>query len=284
MQSNPFPGPVTPDGMQRLGGSCSTSEYAYLRTGLLLCSYAVADIATVGLPLKLTLNYNHTDNFTDVLGLNWQHNYMMSLSVGSTTAVFTSTGGDQYGFILSGSVWIPDGDSYYLSATLTNPGGSFAPWRITFPNGCYFGFDSAGHLVVLSDKHGNMTTLQYDSNGRLTTVTEPTTRRLTMAYNSSSLLSSVTDPNGNVTRFGYSFAAYDEAHYDVDRYDYNEVLTTVTGPEGCVTSYDWDTHNPARITGRTDALGNGLTFAYNGSNQLITAVNVIIDSDYNPFV
>ena len=91
-----------------------------------MCKYSVVDVPTVGQPLRMVLFYNHQDNLLDVLGTNWRHNYMMKLlfsGVPATQVTLVAETGRQYGFVLSGSTWVPDGHSFFFGGTLTHPGG-----------------------------------------------------------------------------------------------------------------------------------------------------------------
>ena len=54
MQSHPFPGRARLDGFQPVSGSCSATEHVQLLTGNLLATVQVVDVATVGLPLRVT--------------------------------------------------------------------------------------------------------------------------------------------------------------------------------------------------------------------------------------
>ena len=50
--------------------------------------------------------------------------------------------------------------SFFLGGTLTHPGGT-TPWKITFPDGSWNGFDVDGRLICQVDRHGNTTTLTW---------------------------------------------------------------------------------------------------------------------------
>ena len=267
MQTNAFPSPATIDGYQRISGACSESEHVHLRTGNLMCRYSVVDVPTVGVPLRMTLFYNHQDALSDVMGTNWRHDYMTRLlfsGVPATQVTLVSETGRQYGFVLSGTDWVPDGTSFFLSGTLTHPGGT-PDWRLTRPDGSWKGFDPSGRLVCLVDAHGNTTTLtwshetslydtaRYDMDSCdsvLLAITEPRGRQITLGY-SGGFLTTITDPRNGVTLLGYT----------------GTDLTSITGPEGCVTRFGWDGATPNRISSRTDARNNVHAFFYHDDGQ-----------------
>ena len=258
MQDHPFPGRARLDGFQPVSGSCSSQEHVQLLTGNLLATVEVVEVATVGLPLRVYLSYNHQDTLVGVMGSNWRHNHMMALEFGGDpvdVVTFVSDTGRRFDFVPgSGGGWVLDeGTSSFIAGTLSESGGS---WRLTFPNGTYFGFDGSGRLVSMVDRHGNATTLARDGSGLLVSVTEPTGRSVGFTY-SSGLLSSIVHPRSTsavpvVTTLVYS----------------GQDLVQVVGPEGCVTTFSYDTATPHRLVGRTDALSHGFTFGYDGSNRL----------------
>ena len=259
MQSHPFPGRARLDGFQPVSGSCSASEQVQLLTGNLFATVQVVDVPTVGLPLRVYLSYNHQDYQPDVMGDSWRHDYMMKLEFGGVPVTFVSDTGRRFHFIpATGGGWVlDDTTSSFIAGTLSD---SDDVWRLTFPNGTYFEFDETGKLVSMVDRHGNVTALAYDS-GLLVSVTEPTGRVVGFTY-SSGLLASIVHPKSTPTVPVVTTLLYT-----------GQNLTQIVGPEGCVTSFAYDSSTPNRLVSRTDALSHAFSFGYDGSNRLATVTD-----------
>ena len=141
-------------------------------------------------------------------------------------------------------------------------------------------FNSAGQLVMESDRNGYQTTFTYNSSSQLTTVTDPGQRTLTFAYfpdgqhirtvtdsaarsvafvyDASNNLQQVTDVGGGLTTLGY---------------DANHLLQTITDPNTGVLRNTYDTDGSGRVTLQIDPMQYQTQFSYNGNQTTITDPN-----------
>jgi len=248
---NPFPGTATLDGYQQISGTCSEGDMVRLRTGNLIRLVSIADIPTVSFPLQFFLVYNAQSMVYGAVGHRWQHNLMMRLDLSTPGLVsFLSSQGRQFDFVYGASGWELDAGSYYFAGRLAQVG---ATWRMAFPSGNFYEFDSTGLLQRLVDRHGKATTLNDSATGLV--VTEPEGRSLVLQYiTGSNLLGSVTDPLGRVTQLTY---------------DGSDNLTNVItyGPDpdepgGCLVYFGYATPSNHLITSRTDGKGHTHSYTY----------------------
>jgi RHS repeat-associated protein len=125
-------------------------------------------------------------------------------------------------------------------------------------------YDSRGNLIAVKDeRHTSANTLYaYDSLKRLTTVTQkrtivPGSDVVTQyAYDLQDNLTSVTDPNGNVTSFAYD--------------DFRR-MQTQTSPVSGTTSYSYDA--AGNLTSSTDANSIQTTRTYDAANRSLATVS-----------
>jgi RHS repeat-associated protein len=89
-----------------------------------------------------------------------------------------------------------------------------------------FGYDTAGHLVTVTDGDGNVTTIQRDAAGNPTAIVAPFGQTTTLTLDANGNLATITDPAGKATQLGY---------------DPRGLLTTLTDPNGGVDSATYDT-------------------------------------------
>jgi RHS repeat-associated protein len=98
-------------------------------------------------------------------------------------------------------------------------------------------YDAAGRLVAITGWDGRTVTVNRDGTGRATALTHPSGAFVTFAYNATGRLSGATTSDGRIVTYGYT----------------NDVLTSVTAPDGGVTTYTVDAQN--RITKISDPAG-----------------------------
>ena len=271
---NPFPAPATLLGDQVLSGSCSETASLRLLTGNLNLSVQVVQIPTVGFPLGFHLFYNAQDDvLTPALGHKWQHQYQMRLKFDAypDPAQVTLVGPDagRYGFTSGSSGWTRDPGYHFTPASLVED--SLADeWRLEFPGGSCFVFEAVargpvyeGRLVRLEDRHGNTLSLTWDSSDRLESLTEPTGRSLVLEY----------DPTtGGLTKLTFMPTSDPADKVVMGTFQVvDDELTCLTGPEGCVQQYVYDSNH--RIIKRKDPLLRELSFGYDGSDRLTSVTD-----------
>jgi len=182
-----------------------------------------------------------------------------------------------------------------------------------------FGYDASGHLVSVTDRNGNVTTIQrddsgnataivgpygqvtsltLDANGFLTGVTDPLSQTTSMTYTADGLLTGVTDPRGGSYHFGYDAqgrlvrdqlptgGAYTLARSDGaaagarDRY-----AVTLTSPMGHTSTYDvqdFADGGQQRVNTGPDGLRHSALLRADGSSTQMEPNGTIINSVLGP--
>ena len=163
-------------------------------------------------------------------------------------------------------------------------------------------YDVAGDQLSLTDPLGHTTTKTYDRNKRLASVTTPLGEKTAYTYDANGNLATVVDPRGNATganpadyRTSYTYDAdgrqltttdplghttttnvYDavgnltsvtdgNGHQTTKTYDSQNRLTSVTAPDGGVTSYIYD--GAGNQLTDTDPLNHTTTSTYDADNR-----------------
>lgn len=97
-------------------------------------------------------------------------------------------------------------------------------YKLTRKDQSVYLYNSSGYLTSITDRYGNVITINHDAQNRITEVVDPVSRRLAFEYDSSNMLVKITNP---LNRFvGYE-------------YDANGNLTTVTDLAGKKTTYSY---------------------------------------------
>ncbi len=101
-----------------------------------------------------------------------------------------------------------------------------------------FGYDKAGYLVSVTDKYGNVTSVQRDSSGNPTAIIGPYGQRTPLSFDSNGYLATVADPTGNMVKLKTDGAG---------------LLTSLTDPNGNLHSFYYDSFG--RLIKDADPLG-----------------------------
>jgi len=139
-----------------------------------------------------------------------------------------------------------------LHAQVTQGGNGYA---LTLKDGSIHQFSSAGQLLLLSDRNGNTTSLNYGGNGFLSSVADQFGRTLTINTNANGQASSISDSLGTVAIYTYGGS--------------NELLSVTYADNSAFNfSYDGSFH----LTSMTDALGNIVeSHTYDGQGRAISS-------------
>jgi len=259
--------------------SCSSTQYPVNNnTGNFYHTFMDLAIPGRGIPLSFTRTYNSLSAGQDgPVGFGWADNYnaFLTTDVSGDVTVHEENGGSvtftpvpgQFGYQAPTRVL----------ATLQLTSGIF---YFTRADKSQLSFNSAGQLVMESDRNGYQTTFTYNSSSQLTTVTDPGQRTLTFAYfpdgqhirtvtdsaarsvafvyDASNNLQQVTDVGGGLTTLGY---------------DANHLLQTITDPNTGVLRNTYDTDGSGRVTLQIDPMQYQTQFSYNGNQTTITDPN-----------
>ena len=142
-------------------------------------------------------------------------------------------------------------------------------WVETMPDGRKMGYLNVveGEMNRLSyavDSVGNRHTFIYSDDKKLLIgIDDAYGRRTTLNYSADgTLLQSITDFAGRITRFDYN----------TTQISGKPLLTKITGPTGCETSYEYS--DRAVLTAVTDPNGNTTEYAYDAGRR-VTARNLV---------
>jgi RHS repeat-associated protein len=182
--------------------------------------------------------------------------------------------------------------------TLTDDHGLVTDWS----------YDANGRLASISDPSGQSLTFTYNATNHITKVADSTGREVNYTYTLAGDLDAVTDPLGGVTDYGYDAQrrlttikdprgvtfltnVYDgqgrvsqqtDGEGNVWQIAYGQNQTTVTEPEGGVTTYGFDAQK--RITSETDQLGHTTSYAYDAAgnvDQITRPGGAVTTRDYD---
>jgi len=206
----------------------ATGNYNYERTDL--------SIPTRSSPLTFSRSYNSASPTNGPLGYGWTFGYNVFVTESSLDNSATVTYGDgrTVRFDWNGTSYVPSAGTF---STLVKSGGLFT---LTEKDQTVYAFNAADQLATITDKNGNVTTLNYPGT-LVTSVTAPDGRNLAFTYDGSSRIIQVSDPLGRTLGFSYNGSGD---------------LATSTDLLGQVTSYSYDANH--RLLTITDA--NGHTF------------------------
>jgi RHS repeat-associated protein len=129
-----------------------------------------------------------------------------------------------------------------------------------------FGYDQNGLLVSITDRFGNVTTIQRDASGRPTSITSPDGLVTRLVVDENHNLTRIIYPDGSSYSFVYNPEGYMTDEYDPNGnhfrhvYDENGRVTNVYDPEGGHWSYSKE----------VDYQGNALTSVLTAEGNLTT--------------
>ena len=130
----------------------ANGNYALQRTDL--------SIPTRSLPLEFSRSYNSSYPTNGVLGYGWTHTYNVYITESSVDSSATVMYGDgrSVRFSWSGTAYVPPAGTY---STLTKVSGLFV---LTEKDQTVYSFNAAKKLASITDKNGNVTTLELHRN------------------------------------------------------------------------------------------------------------------------
>lgn len=197
--------------------------------------------ATAGLyGMTVERGYNSLDSTSGVLGVGWRSPYSETATAATNGVVtVTRSDGRRVRFLPDGSGgWVqPLG---FNGVIAKDPDNSY---RVDFPEGEQWFFDTLGRLEKRQLWDGQNVTLARDGSGRVTTATSSSGPTVTFAYGTSGAsngrLISATASDGRSVSYGYGGAT--------------NSLSSVTNPAGKSTAYLTDA--AGRVTKVTDPTG-----------------------------
>ncbi|NMC14834.1 MAG: hypothetical protein GYA34_18355 [Chloroflexi bacterium] len=234
-------------------------------------------ITTRSEPLQFARFYNSKDTLNGPLGIGWTHSYNISLttgagSSGTLVAVRWGDGRTDYWDDLGGGVYEPNMPG--LVDKLETIG---TDWKLTKKNMNVYIFDSSGMLKTVTDKNGNVFTLNYNAS-QLVSVSDPAGRTLTLAYHPDGKLASITDFASPARTVQYQYTdgrltQVTDPGGGTITYTYTPEgwLETITNQQGITTLYNFY-DDQGRVTDQMDGNYNITNFAYvaeNGLNKTI---------------
>lgn len=236
-----FPNPVTLDGYQVLFQGCSVSEQVRVENGNLVRILNLISVPTLGPALAFQLYYNSNSvDETQGFGYGWSHSWGTSLTPSPTEPIFRDHTGRTFTFRDDEGEWNLDlSEGIFEPVTLTSLPDD--EWQISYyPDGSILRFDDTGRLLNIKDTIGNGLQLSYNGSGQILELEEDAVgvavgRKILFAYDTDTV--TITDPRNN------------DWVLHLDGYGN---LTSVEGPEGCVTTFTYADPEDHLITGRID--------------------------------
>ncbi len=276
-----------------------TSEPINTATGNYYLSSTDLSVPGTGIGFIFSRTYNSMDSYKGPFGAGWTHSYNIILTIDKTT----------------GNVAIKQGDGHQDFYSPTGS-GSYAPqvaglfntlrqnadtsFTLTRKDQTRFNFSSAGRLMSIVDRNGNIQAFSYggsgnlafiadssgrtfglatDTNDHITRITDPIGRSWQYSYDGNGNLVSVRDPAGTVTQYGYDanhrmVSAIDPrgVTFLQNTYDGLGRVATQTNGRGLVTTLAYNSP-AAGTTTFTDPLGNATQHVYDSSLRLIQVID-----------
>jgi RHS repeat-associated protein len=150
--------------------------------------------------------------------------------------------------------------------------------QTTFPSSLaeYYAYDLVGNLLSKTDRKGNTIQYLYDSLYRLTQKTYPDTTTVEYAYDLANKVLQVSDPSGTYgfaydnmgrlvgTSTSYAFLS-GPTYSNSYTYDAASNRTSLTAPDGSITTYGYDTLN--RLNGLANSWAGSFGFSYDALSR-----------------
>ncbi|MEP6754142.1 MAG: hypothetical protein ABJA67_01475, partial [Chthonomonadales bacterium] len=217
-----------------------------------------------GMDVDISYFYNASDSYNGPFGYGrtLSHNLRAQASGSPTVVTLTHGNGDlatyQYDAVSGNYLCGTPGVFNTLVKDVPN-----SLWKETTPNGYVTAYplDTVGNVTTatyIQDPVGNTHTLAY-SSGLLSSIQDAVGRFVTLSY-SSGLLQSIQDWAQRRTTFAYDAVTFPAL----------PVLTTVTGPTGCNTQYQYSAPNGLPLVmGIVDPNGYGTSYTYDQQNRVV---------------
>ena len=270
---------ILPEGPQNAGScpSCAAHHPAPQRSGNLQVDPEI-HLPTPGFPVEIAYFYNSTSKSNGPFGYGRTISPNMSLLASPTSDLVTLTrqNGAQavYQYIPALAGYIPVTPGLFGILEKYHRADTGADWAETYPDGMsalYLDTPAGVLLTALIDSVGNSQSFVRDADGLLTAVQDMFYRSVTFTYMDTAaivtasggppkLLANIQDWAGRTTTFGY----------DTMTYPGTPLLTDVTGPTGCQTSYTYSCTNSGDclLTGITDPQGYITSYAYDANGRV----------------
>lgn len=226
-----------------------------------------------GVAFAFTRSYNSLDPTPSPLGIGWQHNHAVRLTLAGSAVTARMEDGQRFHYLpnLSGSGYsTPPG----ALSTLTAVTGGY---ELTRNDQVVYRFDGQGKLLTVKDRNGQGLTYSYDGTGRLQSVTDAAARVHSLNYDTAGRLSGVTTADGRSAAFAYT----------------DSRLTSVTDAAGEVWTYTYESHgllekeidplshtvfrnvygNDGRVVEQYDGLNNKTSFAWDHLTEKATVTD-----------
>jgi len=274
-----FASPVKPPDPDKNKGPCcdngrsspSTSNPIAIGTGNKYQSELDIPAGPGGLEFRRSYN-SVNPSAAAVIGIGWQHNYNLRLSVSVSFSPFAQqaqalrSDGRVLQFVqtTTGSTsWSSDADVADRLVSILDGSGNVTGYQYFEANSDRVeSYDAAGILTSINDSRRGLTfAFVYDAAQRLVSVTDRSGRALQFDYDLQSRVSDIWGPDGTAGDFGTL-----HWHY---AYDANNNLQSVTTPANTTRVYAYENASfPNALTGITDENGTRYsTYGYDSAGR-----------------
>lgn len=262
-----------------------------------LFDFGAPDLAEGG-PMNLEFSRDYgaffgANQLITRMGVNWMHNFEITLTLSGTTATVTMFGAEQVTFAQSGTAWqltTPERYGYQFATTAQNTYAFLDPRTkliyffagtantlgisaIEDRNGNQISVSTSGSATYLQDGFGRTIEINYEAtSGNVASVADQANRSAAFTYTGGNL-TGFTDANGNAFSFAYISATGVEG-----------LITSRTFPNGN-TPYTQTFDNIGRVLTQADSNGNASMFTYDqpqGTTEIADALGATsIDTNQN---
>jgi len=249
-------------------------------------------ISGPGVDFEFTRAYNAKDSYNGPFGPGWTHSYNAFVASDPCSEMVLVKWGDG-----QGHYYLPDSNdpnSYHpaIGAVYDRLKKSHDnSWTVTQKNLTKYEFNTAGKLVSIVDKNGNVVSLTYDANN-LDLITDSVGRVIDVVCDSNGLVQSLTDPNSRQIVYGYTegkLTSVTDARGKTQYYTYdpcNGMLKTITDRRGIVDVNNIYDPN-GRVIEQVNGRGKKSYFEYNTPSDNQTTIRDPLGREtihtYDPF-
>lgn len=253
------------------GVKCKDGDPVDLATGLFVYEKTDLFVSDGTMPIALTRTYRPGDTVSRAFGLGTSHPYDMYIvgQLYTTIDLIVADGGGYHFTRISPGTGFGDAvfehtstQSIWYKATIRWIGG----WELVRRDGMRYYFPDSelaqrqtqAAVRTITDRNGNMTTIDRDGSGDIIRITSPSSRWIEFTYDGAHRITQAKDNAGRTV--GYE-------------YDGNNRLFRVTDPNNGTNEYMYDTLN--RMTTIKDARGIVyLTNEYDPTGKVISQTMV----------
>ncbi len=257
----------------------SGADGTYQATGNFTKSYTDFTICDNSNNINFVRSYNSQDTTQGTgFGMGWSFSYECRIKDTDSTGLYKTAKLTDGTF----STFYTNADGSFIAIDSRNQlSKSGDGYNLTTKDQHTYFYNSAGYLVWIKDRYGNIVNISVDVSEKVRSITDGAARNYTFLYNSSGLIESITDPYNRTVRYEYEnnklLRVYDSIKH-VTRYSYdsfgfiNGIVDNDSNPvESIVYCHDINNRDFNKVLTTKDIYNNVNTYKYNlpffGTNE-----------------